>query len=106
MLESSSLIYNRVNPIASKSEVARSTNNKTGCDRESILCVYQNRTKSLQIIKIENITDFFWKKAVFPCQTILFNSVREAELKVYSNDNATAVLTDTISCSRLQVYSG
>ena len=67
------------------------------------ICAYQNRTRSLQIIKIENVANFYWEKVVFPCQTILFNTVKQAELTIYSNDNATAILTDTIPCVKLQV---
>lgn len=33
-----------------------------------ILCIYQNKSTSLQIIKIENVTNFYWKKIVFPGQ--------------------------------------
>ena len=70
---------------------------------KSILCAYQNRTNSLQIIKIENIDNFHWEKVIFPWQRILFNAMEQAELTIYSNDNITAILTDTIDCLRLQV---
>ena len=72
---------------------------------KSIIRAYHNRTSSLQIIKIENIKNFYWEKVVFPGQTILFNTVKQAELTIYSNDNATAILTDTITCFKLQVSS-
>ena len=72
---------------------------------KTILCAYQNRTNCLQIIKIENVTNFYWEKVVFPYQTILFNTIKQAKLTVYSNDNATAILTDTIPCLKLQVFS-
>ena len=68
---------------------------------KSIICAYHNRTSSLQVIKIENIKSFSWEKVVFPGQTILFNTVKQAKLTIYSNDNATAILTDTIACSKL-----
>ena len=70
---------------------------------KSIICAYQNRTSSLQIIKIENVKNLYWEKVVFPWQTILFNTVKQAKLTIYSNDNATAILTDTIACLKLQV---
>ena len=75
----------------------------SGSQIKSILCAYQNRTSSLQIIKIENLDSFYWEKVVFPWQRILFNAVEQAELTIYSNENATAILTDTIDCLRLQV---
>ena len=105
MLKSPNLVYNPLKSNNYRSEIARYSDNQTDCDRDLILCAYKNRTGSLQIIKIENIANFFWEKVVFPSETILFNSVESAMLKVHSNDNATAVLTDTISCSRLQVCS-
>ena len=70
-----------------------------------IMCAYQNRTSLLQIIKIENIKNFSWEKVVFLWQTILVNTVKQAKLKIYSNDNATAILTDTIACLKLQVFN-
>lgn len=73
---------------------------------ESILCAYQNRTSSLQIIKVENFDDYYWEKVVFPYQTILFDTVKQANLTIYSNKNATAILTDTIACLNLQVLDG
>ena len=72
---------------------------------KSIVCAYQNRTSSWQIIKIENVQNFYWEKAVFPGQTILFNTIKQAKLTIYSNDNVTAILTDTIACFKLQVSS-
>ena len=72
---------------------------------KSIICAYQNRTSSLQIIKIENVKNFSWEKVVFPKQTILFNTVKQAKLTIYSNGNPTAILTDTITCLKLQVSS-
>ena len=70
---------------------------------ESILCAYQNRTNSTQIIKIENVVNFYWEKVVLPWQTILFNTVKQAELKVYSNNSFTTIVSDTIPCSKLQI---
>ena len=87
MLEDRSFVYN------SKSQI------------KSIICAYQNKTSSLQIIKIENLKSLYWEKVVFPWQRILFNTVKEAELTIYSNDNATAILTDTIACLKLQISS-
>lgn len=72
-------------------------------EAQSILCTYQNQTKFWQIIKIENVKDFHWEKVVFPWQTILFNTIKQAKLTIYSTNNATAILTDTIPCLKLQV---
>ena len=68
-----------------------------------ILCVYKNKSNYLQIIKIENITNFYWEKVVFPGQSILFNTVEQAKLTIYSSSNATTISTDTIACGKLRV---
>ena len=70
---------------------------------EHILCAYRNKIKSLQVIKIENITSMYWGKVVFPGETILFKAFKQARLKIFSNDNSIALLTDTIPCHKLQV---
>lgn len=102
MLDNTNFIYNSNNLRESNSEITLLQRIQR-LQPKPILCAYQNRTKSLQIIKIENIVNFYWEKVVFPYQTILFNTVKQARLKIYSSKNAAAVLTDTISCSRLQV---
>ena len=70
---------------------------------QHILCSYQNKTNFWQIIKIENVKNFYWEKVVFPCQTIVFNTIEQANLTIYSSSNATAILADTIPCLRLQI---
>ena len=80
-------------------------------ESKTIICIYQNKSPYLQIVKIENATNFYWKN-VFPWQNILFNAVEQAELAIYSNSNATTILTssfhggvsqtDTIACLKLR----
>lgn len=66
-----------------------------------ILCTYKNVSGSWQIIKINNIPNFDWEKTVFPDQTITFEASAEAKLNVFSANNITAILTDTIPCQKL-----
>lgn len=80
-------------------------NENTKSKSEQILCAYQNRTKHLQVVKIENVANFCWEKVVFPSETILFEAIKQAQLKIFSNDSSRALLTDTISCNRLQVLN-
>ena len=75
------------------------------CKTQSIICTYQNTTNLVQIVKIENVKNFYWEKVVFPCQIILFNTIEQANLTIYSSSNITAILTDTIPCRSLQVSS-
>lgn len=51
-------------------------NKNTKLKSEQIFCAYQNRTKHLQVVKIENVANFYWKKVVFPSETILFEAIK------------------------------
>ena len=71
--------------------------------QKTILCIYRNKSNHLQIIKIENIANFYWEKVVFPWEKILFNTVEQAKLTIYTSSNATTILSDTIACLKLRV---
>ena len=68
---------------------------------DKILCTYQNVSSSWQIIKITNISNFVWEKALYPGQKIVFEANLQAQLKIFSAEHITAVLMDTISCQKL-----
>lgn len=68
---------------------------------DKIWCTYRNVSSSWQIIKITNISNFAWEKAVSPGQKIVFEASVQAKLKILSADNITAMLMDTISCQKL-----
>ncbi|MGV2828095.1 DUF1830 domain-containing protein [Myxosarcina sp. GI1(2024)] len=70
---------------------------------EKILCLYQNTTSNLQIIKITNPDRFQWEKVVFPGQRLLFESLIQTELNVYSSTQVNVITTNTIPCNNLRV---
>lgn len=70
---------------------------------DKILCLYQNITSHIQIIKITNLDNCSWEKIVFPGQRLFFNAFKQAELSIYSNNNAKTALANTIPCEKLKV---
>jgi hypothetical protein len=72
------------------------------CDRQ-ILCFYINSTSRIQIIRITNIPNLHLERMVFPGQRLMFEAVPEAKLEVYTNESATAILAEVISCQQLRV---
>lgn len=68
-----------------------------------ILCAYQNTSSHIQIIRISNISDWYFERVVFPGERLLFESVPEANLEVYSGKHVGAMVMDTLSCQSLQV---
>ncbi|MBE9044270.1 DUF1830 domain-containing protein [Pleurocapsales cyanobacterium LEGE 10410] len=103
MLKTTNLVYNSNHLVKSNTKATLLQQQISTHQAQSILHAYQNKTKYLQIVKIENVVDFYWEKVVFPYQTVLFYAVKQAKLKIYSSNNATAALTDTIPCSKLKV---
>lgn len=75
-------------------------------DSKHLLCCYVNATPQLQIVRISNIPRYYLERTVFPGQRLLFEALPEAKLEVHSSDMASAILTDTISCHRLQAEEG
>lgn len=69
-----------------------------------ILCTYKNVTSKIQVVRIVNISDWYFEKIVFPGEQILFETLPEAELEIYSGTEWGAKLTEKIDCSRLKVY--
>ncbi|MGL6342435.1 MAG: DUF1830 domain-containing protein [Waterburya sp.] len=79
------------------------TRNITNELDKKILCAYQNLSSNWQIIKITNIPNYYWEKAVLPGQKIVFITSIKAVLKIFSADNITAILIDNISCQKLKI---
>lgn len=73
---------------------------------EHILCCYANVTPQFQIIRIGNIPNWFLERTVFPGQRLLFEALPQARLEIHTSYCASAVLADTIPCTRLRVQTG
>ncbi|MEO0408164.1 MAG: DUF1830 domain-containing protein [Cyanobacteria bacterium P01_A01_bin.135] len=68
-----------------------------------ILCCYINATSKIQIARITNIENWYFERVVFPGQRLIFEALASALLEIHSGAMASAILSDTIPCSRLRM---
>lgn len=66
-----------------------------------ILCFYANPTSQFQIIRISNIPDYFFERAVIPAGKILFQTFIEAQIEVHTGMIVSAILSDIIPAGQL-----
>ncbi len=69
-----------------------------------IICSYINATNFIQIVRITNITNWYFERVVFPQQHLLFEALPDAQLEIHTSEIATAILTDKIKCKFLQIH--
>jgi hypothetical protein len=73
-------------------------------DRDSgILCCYVNATSQIQIARITNIPNWYFERVVFPGQRLVFEAHESAVLEIHSGMMASAILSDTIPCTKLKL---
>ncbi len=68
-----------------------------------ILCCYVNATSKIQVARISNIPNWYFERVVFPGQRLVFESPPEAQLEIHTGMMASAILSDTIPCNRLEI---
>ena len=73
---------------------------------ERMLCCYVNATSKIQVARITNIANWYFERVVFPGQRLVFETVPEAYLEIHTGMMASAILSDKIPCSRLQIREG
>ena len=71
---------------------------------EQIVCCYVNATSQMQIVRITNISNWYFERVVFPGQRLVFEAVSDALLEIHCGTIASAILSDTIPCDRLRVH--
>ncbi|MEZ2227162.1 MULTISPECIES: DUF1830 domain-containing protein [unclassified Microcoleus] len=71
-----------------------------------ILCCYVNATNQIQIARITNIPNWYFERVVFPGQRLVFEAMTAAMLEIHTGMMASAILSDTIPCDRLQINEG
>ncbi|MGD1921814.1 MAG: DUF1830 domain-containing protein [Pleurocapsa sp.] len=71
---------------------------------QNILCSYQNRTSTVQIIRITNIPHWYFERVVFPGELLLFEALAEAVLEIYQSDDMREILGDRFLCDWLKVH--
>lgn len=70
---------------------------------ERILCFYANNTSQIQIVRIINIPNWEFERVIFPGQRLLFESVLEAQLQIYTCITGKAIFLNEITCNYLSV---
>ncbi len=70
---------------------------------QPILCCYVNATSKIQVARITNIEDWYFERVVFPGQRLIFEASPIALLEIHTGMMASAILSDTIPCSRLMI---
>lgn len=70
-----------------------------------LLCYYTNPSNRIQIVRITNISNWYFERVVFPGQRLMFEAPRDAQLEIYSSAVVTAIPCDRIPCLRLQIDS-
>lgn len=72
-------------------------------ENNSILCCYVNATSEIQIARITNIPNWYFERVVFPGQRLVFEAISAAQLEIHTGMMASAILSDTIPCTRLSI---
>ena len=72
-------------------------------ENDSILCCYVNATSAIQIARITNIPNWYFERVVFPGQRLVFEAISQAMLEIHTGMMASAILSDTIPCTRLSL---
>lgn len=72
-------------------------------ENDSILCCYVNATSAIQIARITNIPNWYFERVVFPGQRLVFEAISQAMLEIHTGIMASAILSDTIPCTRLGI---
>lgn len=75
-------------------------------DSSCILCSYVNATSILQIVRVTNISNWYFERVMFPGQHLLFEAPRLAQLEIHTSEIPSAILADKILCTRLQMRVG
>ena len=70
---------------------------------QPILCCYVNATSKIQVARITNVEDWYFERVVFPGQRLIFEAPPVALLEIHTGMMASAILSDTIPCSRLLI---
>ncbi|NJK37921.1 MAG: DUF1830 domain-containing protein [Oscillatoriales cyanobacterium RM1_1_9] len=70
---------------------------------ERALCCYVNATSQIQIARITNVPNWYFERVVFPGQRLVFEASSLGMLEIHTGNMASAIISDTIPCSRLQV---
>ncbi|MBE7385715.1 MAG: DUF1830 domain-containing protein [Leptolyngbya sp. SIO1E4] len=66
-----------------------------------ILCQYNNHTSQFQIIRISNISHWFFERTIIPKGSVLFETFQDAQLEIHTSQIMGSILSDIIPCNQL-----
>lgn len=69
----------------------------------TILCCYVNATAHVEVVRITNITHWYFERVVFPGQRILFEAPAMARLEIHTGMDISSIISETIDCQNLQL---
>ena len=72
-------------------------------DTNIALCCYVNSSSKIQVVRITNISNWYFERVVFPGQRLMFESSIEGQLEIHSGSMASSILEDTVPCNRLRI---
>ena len=70
---------------------------------EQVLCCYANVTNQIQIARITNVANCNFERIIFPGQRLMFESLLNAQLEIYTFTTNEPILLDKITCKWLRV---
>ena len=74
-------------------------------EKNRVLCCYVNATSQIQIARITNIANWYFERVVFPGQRLVFETEPTGILEIHTGMMASAILSDTIPCSKLALQA-
>lgn len=70
---------------------------------KSILCCYVNATSRMQVVRITNVSNWYFERVVFPGQRLVFEAPETGQVEIHTGMMASAILSDRIPCHKLAV---
>lgn len=67
------------------------------------LCCYINATAHVEVIRITNITHWYFERVVFPGQRLLFKAPALAKLEIHTGMSISSIFSETIDCQNLRL---
>lgn len=67
------------------------------------LCCYVNATSKIQVVRISNVSNWYFERVVFSGQRLVFEAPLYAQLEIHTGMMASSILSDTIPCDRLAI---
>lgn len=68
-----------------------------------ILCCYVNATAHIEVVRITNISHWYFERVVFPGQRLLFKAPITAKLEIHTGTSISSILTETVDCQKLRL---